>query len=129
MSKKHIHVAVGIIKRQEQIFLTRRAKDVHQGDKWEFPGGKIEPGETVFAALCRELKEEIGIKVNQAEPYLVVSHEYPECHVTLEFALVEDFDGEPSGCEGQQSQWFTLQALAQLEFPQANKVIVDKLLS
>lgn len=129
MSKKHIHVAVGIVRRNALYFLTKRADDAHQGGKWEFPGGKVEQGETVEAALCRELKEEIGIEVNSAESYMTIEHEYPEKIVTLEFALVEDFEGEPSGCEGQVSHWFDSKALGELEFPEANKTVLDKLLN
>jgi 8-oxo-dGTP diphosphatase len=127
MSKKRIHVAAGIVVRDGLVFLTKRAEHVHQGGKWEFPGGKVENNETVIEALSRELTEEIGITVTQSKPFVTIEHEYPEKKVTLDFALVNGFDGEPTGCEGQLFQWFTVQELTKLDFPDANKTVIDKL--
>ena len=129
MSKKFIHVAVGIVLRAGQIFLTKRADDAHQGGKWEFPGGKVELNESVDEALSRELSEEIGITLSQSQPYVTIEHDYPEKSVRLDFHLVRDFDGEPSGCEGQAFQWVTIDALATLTFPDANQLVVDKLMA
>lgn len=129
---KTIHVAVGIIKRNGMIYLTKRADDVDQGGKWEFPGGKVEPEETLPQALVRELYEELGIQVNietvNAHIFDRVEHCYPQQRVKLDFVLVTDFVGEPRGCEGQYGRWFTIDELVQLEFPEANKPVVKQLL-
>lgn len=129
---KAVHVAVGIIKRDNLIYLTKRADDVHQGGKWEFPGGKVEANETLPQALARELREEVGIEVNLAAVadniFDTVVYDYPDKRVCLDFVLVNDFVGEPQGCEGQLGRWFELSALTAIDFPDANQVIVDKLL-
>ena len=129
---KAVHVAVGIIKRENQIFLTKRADNVHQGGKWEFPGGKVEENESLAQALARELKEEVGIEVNTQSVndniFDKVIHDYPEKRVCLDFVLVSDFTGEPQGCEGQIGRWFDLSELTGVDFPDANKAIVEKLL-
>jgi 8-oxo-dGTP diphosphatase len=128
MSKNAIYVAAGIVLRNKQIFLTKRAQAAHQGGKWEFPGGKVEQGETVEQALLRELNEEIGIEVTTSNAFMTISHDYPEKKVVLDFFLVTQFDGEPSGCEGQEFSWFDIAVLAELDFPEANQAVVDQLL-
>ncbi|MDG1122815.1 MAG: 8-oxo-dGTP diphosphatase MutT [Glaciecola sp.] len=136
MPVKHIHVAVGVILdstvkslQPMQVYLTRRAADVHQGGKWEFPGGKVECGETTFLALQRELHEEIGIVVNSSEHLMDIRHDYGDKQVWLDIHVVSDFSGEPYGKEGQLGQWFALSQLAQLDFPEANQPILDQLLN
>ena len=129
MTKKSIHVTAGIVLRDGQVFLTKRAQTAHQGGKWEFPGGKVEQGESIEQALVRELDEEIGIKVTTATPFMTICHDYPEKKVILDFALVSRFEGEPSGCEGQQFDWFDIGAIAELDFPDANQAVVNKLLA
>lgn len=129
---KVVHVAAGIIRREHQIYLTKRLAGSHQAGKWEFPGGKVEKGETAADALCRELKEEIGIDVAwesiQGECFETVVHHYPDKTVRLEFIEVLKFTGEPSGLEGQEGRWFDLSELSSLEFPKANEGVVTKLL-
>ncbi|MBC3765307.1 8-oxo-dGTP diphosphatase MutT [Neptunicella marina] len=125
---KTVEVAVGVIHRDGQIYITRRAQQLHQGGKWEFPGGKKEQGETVHQALCRELTEEVGIDVQSTEPLLVVEHDYGDKKVRLETLLVTRFGGEPYGREGQQGQWVKLNDLSNFDFPEANKAILQKVL-
>jgi 8-oxo-dGTP diphosphatase len=124
---KIVEVAVGVIKRDNKIFISKRANDLHQGGKWEFPGGKREVDETIEEALARELSEEIGIQVTQQSRFMLIEHDYGDKKVCLDVRLVEDFDGEPSHQEGQQSQWVAINELEQFIFPDANKVIIDKL--
>ncbi|KKO45077.1 7,8-dihydro-8-oxoguanine-triphosphatase [Arsukibacterium ikkense] len=122
-----LHVAVGVILRKQQVLLALRSSKQHQGGKWEFPGGKIEPGETVAAALKRELQEELAITVTQAEPFMLLQHTYPERQVTLDIWLVTAFSGTPAGLEGQPLQWVNIADLADIQFPDANQPIVTKL--
>ena len=128
MSKKQVHVAVGVIVSEQQVFLTKRADDVHQGGKWEFPGGKVEANETVAQALARELKEEIGIDVLSCMPLLEIDHDYGDKCVLLDVFVVDNYTGEPSAQEGQQESWVDIAGLSTLDFPAANIAIIDKLL-
>ena len=126
---KVVHVAVGVIARGDDIFITLRPDDVHQGGKWEFPGGKVEEGETVLQALTRELAEEVGIIVNRSEPVIVITHDYGDKQVKLDVHRVYDFAGQPHGKEGQQSRWVSVQALNPEDFPEANVPIITALQS
>ena len=136
---KTIHVAVGVItsineSTETQYFLTKRLIDAHQGGKWEFPGGKVEKGESVAQALARELKEEVNINVLSCQPLMVVNHTYSQDNgtdkkVSLEIFIVDNYIGEPSAQEGQGEGWFSLDELQKLDFPKANDVIIEKLLT
>ena len=125
--QKIVHVAVGVIIREQQYFLTKRLKDVHQGGKWEFPGGKVEKDETVAQALHRELQEEIAIDILSCQPLIEISHDYGDKRVLLDVYLVDNFQQEPIAQEGQKSGWFSLNELVELDFPEANKAIIEKL--
>lgn len=127
---KHLQVAVGIIRDpQRGIFLTRRSASSHMANKWEFPGGKIEQNESAEQALKRELMEETGIEVTRARPVGQAEHTYEEVHVTLHFFLVEEWQGEPWGKEGQPQRWVAQNALIAEEFPPANHQLVARLLA
>ncbi len=134
---KPVHVAVGVITQRNEAgetayFLTKRLEKAHQGGKWEFPGGKVETGETVAQALARELKEEVAIDVLACQPLMVINHVYrdgeAEKSVCLEVFLVDNFTGVPSAQEGQGQGWFSLSELVLLDFPAANKQIIAKLI-
>ncbi|GBL05631.1 8-oxo-dGTP diphosphatase MutT [Glaciecola sp. KUL10] len=125
---KEIHVAVGVVKRNDTFFICKRSKEQHQGGLWEFPGGKVEPGESVFEALSRELSEEIGIQVHSSTPFMVIQHRYSDKNVRLDVHLVEDFEGEPLGAEGQECTWVSNEKLDEYDFPKANEEILKKLL-
>lgn len=122
---KRIHVAAAVIyDAAGRILLARRPEDKHQGGLWEFPGGKVEEGEPVEAALARELEEELGIRVEQARPLIQVSHDYPDKRVLLDVWEVTAFSGEAHGAEGQPLAWVTPRELGNYEFPAANRPIV-----
>jgi len=124
---KQVHVAVGVIVAEGEFFLTKRLEHVHQGGKWEFPGGKVEKDETVAQALSRELNEEISIDVLSCTPLIEIAHDYGDKQVLLEVFLVDNFQGEPTAQEVQQHGWSSLSELATIDFPQANIAIVEKL--
>lgn len=125
---KHLHIAAGIIRNpQQEIFITQRAADSHMAGFWEFPGGKIEQGETPEFALNRELLEETGIVVQQAILLKVLEHTFTDRIVTLSFYMVEAWDGEPFGREGQPMRWVAQSELRADEFPPANAAIIELL--
>jgi 8-oxo-dGTP diphosphatase len=125
MRMKRIHVAAAVIRSADgRVLIARRAPEKHQGGLWEFPGGKVEQGESVYSALVRELREELGIGVTAARPLIQVRHDYPDKQVLLDVWLVTAFDGQAHGAEGQPLAWVTAEDLPFYEFPAANRPII-----
>lgn len=125
-----IRVAAGaIINRAGEVLIARRPDHLHQGGLWEFPGGKVEAGETVVAALARELHEELGITLvpSAIRPLIRIPHAYPDRVVLLDVWRVEAFTGQPHGREGQPICWVLPDALPRYAFPAANLPIVTAL--
>ena len=121
-----IHVAVGVVYGADgRILVARRPEDKHQGGLWEFPGGKVEAGEDVRAALQRELKEELNIQGGHLQPLIQIRHNYPDCSVLLDTWQVSGILGSPRGNEGQPIQWVEPSELGSLNFPEANKSIIN----
>jgi len=103
-----LHVAAAIILRPDgQVLLAQRPAGKAYAGYWEFPGGKLEAGETAREALDRELSEELGITVRGAAPWLVQRFRYPHAHVLLHFFRVFEWEGEPVGHDGQAFVWQT----------------------
>ena len=126
---KQVHVAVGVIFQNDAFYLTKRADNVHQGGKWEFPGGKVESGETVAQALQRELQEEVAIDVLACQPLLIIEHDYGDKQVCLHVWLATRFSGVARGRENQPICWVSLKQLSDYQFPAANRPIIDRLLA
>ena len=152
--KKFVHVAVGVIfdsapenisAGKSKILIAKRADHQHQGGLWEFPGGKVELGESIQVALQRELEEELGLQssADDMQPLISIPFHYPDKSVLLdvwavynatEFLKTDDielFDFKNSklvGKEGQPLVWVEHSELANYEFPAANKAIIDALL-
>ncbi|EKE85324.1 8-oxo-dGTP diphosphatase MutT [Idiomarina xiamenensis] len=121
-----VHVAVGVIEdEQGRLFISRRASERHQGGKWEFPGGKVEQGESVQQALARELREECNIDVEQCAPLTVVEHRYADKAVRLDVWLVTRYRGQAKQLEGQEWRWVARHELEAYQFPDANIAILD----
>ncbi len=128
MSNSVVHVAVGVIKNQDnEVLISKRADHVHQGGLWEFPGGKIEAGEKVTDALIRELKEELGITCEKIQPLSEIEFDYGDKKVCLHTRIVNEFTGSASGCEGQKIQWVNLKLLDDYTFPEANITILRQI--
>jgi 8-oxo-dGTP diphosphatase len=101
-----IDVAVGILMKDNgDVLLGCRPEGKPYAGYWEFPGGKVEPGESVLDALKREFAEEIGVTLVSAEPWCGVEHVYPHAHVRLHFYISRTWEGEPDALEGQQLAW------------------------
>ena len=129
-----IHVAVAvIINADDAILISRRAADKHQGNKWEFPGGKVKDNENSQEALRREIKEELGIELQSAIHMTDIRHEYSDndgtktTKVLLDVYEVREWIGEPKGLEGQPISWIKRSELSQYEFPDANYEILSLL--
>ena len=121
----HIHVAVGVlIDSKGCVLLTRRVKGTHLAGYWEFPGGKVEAGESVQTALARELEEELGTRIGETVPLMTVSHDYGEKKVLLDVHQVTDWNGEPHGAEGQPLAWVDASSLDTFQVPEANAEIM-----
>ena len=99
-------VAAAVVLRGDgAVLLAQRPAGKPYAGYWEFPGGKLEPGESPRHALDRELAEELGLRVKRAAPWLVQEFVYPHAHVELNFFRVFDYDGEPVGHDGQAFAW------------------------
>jgi len=110
-----LYVVVGILKNSEgRLFVQRRRIGTPKAGKWEFPGGKLEAGETPDEALARELKEELGIVVHSCNPLTAITHDYDHAKVWLDTYLVTAFDNEPEGKEGQEFAWVDVNNEAEL---------------
>lgn len=123
-----VHVAVGLIVNAEnEVLISLRHPESHQGGLWEFPGGKVESGETVLDSLKREFMEELGISVQSAFPIRKISHNYSDKRVLLDVWWIDRHSGTPAGLEGQEVRWCPVSQLQGLEFPEANTPIVKLL--
>lgn len=126
--RKSIEIAIGIIRSADcQIFITQRGENSHLAGFWEFPGGKVEPNESADETLARELAEEIDIHIHDARFLKMVEHSYDDRDIIIHAYLVEHWDGEPFGKEGQHSRWVDLEDLNADEFPDANRPLIEML--
>jgi len=121
-----VHVAVGVIvNTTNQVLISRRHPESHQGGLWEFPGGKVEEGESLLQALDREFQEELGIRVHQAYPLLRCPYNYADKSVLLDVWEITAYDGAAAGLEGQEVAWRLVTELDGRQFPAANAPIID----
>lgn len=129
-SETSLHVAVGVIQDSNgRVLVALRSERQHQGGLWEFPGGKVEKGETVREALCRELYEELGIEVDVAVPFKLLDFKYADRRVLLDVWRVTRFSGEPVARDSQPLEWRAVTDLNPDEFPAANRPIISELRS
>jgi len=120
-----IHVVAGAIgDAAGRILTTRRPDGVHQGGLWEFPGGKLEPGERPLDGLARELAEELGIRLQAARPLIRVRHAYADRAVLLDVYRVQGYAGTPAGREGQPLAWRWPTDMDPGLFPAADRPVI-----
>jgi mutator protein MutT len=121
-----IVVLAAVIERDGHFLMTRRLEGTHLAGRWEFPGGKCEPGEAHEACLARELNEELDVRCEVGEEIFTVEHAYPERTVRLHFHRATLL-GEPSPQQGQEMRWVDRSELRTLELPEADQGLVDLL--
>lgn len=121
--------AVGLIDADNRVLLARRPEGKPLAGLWEFPGGKVRPGETPEAALIRELKEELGIDVSAAclAPFTFASHGYEAFHLLMPLYLCRRWEGQVTAMEGQALAWVRPQRLADYAMPPADRPLVAML--
>ena len=125
-----IRVVAGILTNQDgEILIANRVRSRSMQDCWEFPGGKLADGESPETALNRELIEELGIRVVSVTHFHYLEHDYADLSVAIDFFLVDEWQGEPQGCEGQQIQWVTASRLGEQELLPADAPVIEKILS
>lgn len=120
-------VVAAVIERGGRILVSRRLEGTHLAGRWEFPGGKCEPGESHGACLARELEEELGVtRVTVGEEIVTTEHAYPERVVRLHFRRCA-IEEEPRGVLGQALRWVTRAELGALDLPDADRDLVKHL--
>lgn len=119
-------VVAAIVARGGRILLTLRGEGSHLAGHWEFPGGKVEPGEEPPGALAREIEEELGVAAEVGSPFAFNYHAYPERRVLLlTYRVTLHGEPRPLGCE--RLGWFTPAEIAGLRLPPADAPILDRL--
>ncbi len=124
---KAIDVAAGLVFRAGKLLITQRRLTDHLGGLWEFPGGKVEPGETFHTCLKRELLEELGIEIEVLQEIQDLVHSYPERTVHLKFFQCRWLKGEPSPICCANLAWVTRAELRNFQFPAADVQLLDVL--
>lgn len=119
-------VVAGVVRRDGRIMLCQRRPEVHNGLKWEFPGGKLEPGESPEEALARELREELCVDVRVGRIVDAVYHRYPDRDVLLMFYECEIVGGEPRTADCNAIAWVTAEALSSYDFAGADRAFVER---
>ncbi|MFP4355140.1 MAG: A/G-specific adenine glycosylase [Phycisphaerae bacterium] len=123
----HHDIAVGIVWKSGKILIDQRPPDGLLGGLWEFPGGKIEKGESQTEAVSRELREEVGIEVDVGEKLIAVDHAYTHFKITLHVYRCTHKSGRPRPIACQRVKWVTLDELDDYAFPTANRRIIARL--
>jgi mutator protein MutT len=128
MTLPHKKIGVAVIRNnQGKILIDQRLSTGLMANLWEFPGGKIEPNETITNCIKREIKEELGIDIEVGENLITITHDYDQFTVTLIVHLCKIIQGEPQPLECQQVKWVEISDLDQFEFPRANIEIINAL--
>ena len=120
-------VAAVLCDERGRVLIAQRPAGKHMAGYWEFPGGKIAPGESSEQALRRELAEELGVSLHRCHPLLQLRHDYADRVVELEVFAVDDYGGEPSGLEAQALKWVAVDELGGQALLPADRPIIEAL--
>jgi len=126
---KRVDAAIAIVLRAGQILICQRKDDDTLGGYWEFPGGKMECGETLPQCLARELREELRIVASPYAALPPIEHDYPSVQVRLHPFLCRHESGEPQAIECQQAIWIHPAALRSYRFPPANEQLIEQVIT
>jgi 8-oxo-dGTP diphosphatase len=110
-----------------RVLIAQRPAGKHMAGYWEFPGGKIGPGESSEQALRRELTEELGVSLHHCHPLLQLRHDYADRMIELDVFVVDEYAGEPAGLEAQALKWVPVSALAAHGLLPADQPIIEAL--
>lgn len=132
VSRKPVRVVAAALVRRDsgartEVLIAQRPAGKWQAGRWEFPGGKIEAGESPAMALCRELREELGIEARGMVELGVFAHVYPDRSVEISLWLVHDFSGEPRGLDEQALRWVAPESLSQCDLLEADQPMIPPL--
>jgi len=125
---KRLDVVIGIVLREGKVLICQRRRSDPLAGYWEFPGGKVEPGETLEQCLLRELREELAINARPIEPLAVIEHDYPHVQVRLHPYLCRHESGEPQPLAAEQVTWVAPSDLTKYRFPPANDDLIAELI-
>jgi 8-oxo-dGTP diphosphatase len=120
-------VAAALVDATGRVLIAERPAGRHMAGRWEFPGGKVAPGESEEAALARELEEELGVEVIDARPMMRLTHRYPDREVELSMWVVERYQGEPRALDGQRLKWVRRTDLSGEDLLEADRPFVAAL--
>jgi 8-oxo-dGTP diphosphatase len=120
-----VHVVAAYIEQNDKVLLDRRKAGTHLAGTWEFPGGKVEAGESEEAALVRELREELGVETNIGAEIARVHHAYEDFDLILVLFEATVIHGEPSAVAVAEIGWFERRRLREVEMPPADRPLID----
>lgn len=120
-------VAAALYDATGRVLIAERPPGKHMAGRWEFPGGKVNPGEPEADALARELREELGVEVLRSHPFMRLSHSYSDREVELSMWIVEAFRGEPQGLDGQRLKWVPIERLSEEDILEADQPFIEAL--
>ncbi len=126
---KIIEVAMAVIQHDGQLLICQRHSDAPLGGLWEFPGGKIEAGESPQACLLREVKEELDLTITIIRALPLIDHEYDHARIRLHPFLCKWIEGQPKPLASAQFKWISPDQLTMYQFPPANQPLIAQLIS
>lgn len=123
-----LKISIAVVQnKQNEILVSLRRNELHQGGKWEFPGGKVDIDESSEQAMLRELSEEVGLVATEYKHFKYVEYNYPDKKLSLDFYHVTQFTGIANSTVNQAVKWVDIDELQGFDFPDANKEVIEAL--